>query len=226
MPKLNSEKPAKRRALRPVGSGTRRLADPPLEIRATQRRLRIQGILDAARMVFAEDGYAAFSSRRVAAVAGVRLSTLQHYFGTHGELRLAAITSLLGAYPAKYRSWLKDTSLTPAQRLQMLVDDTFTAVSDPSVSGFIFQAFALAVHDKAVARAVEASYADYVEIVAEILRQNKPSLSLSESTERAILFTGQMDGMMFFDLSGKARLPAFARMRPLLKRQLASILND
>lgn len=201
----------------------RRLAQASL--RERQRSERAELILEAARTVFAEDGYAAFSSRRVAAVAGITLSTLQHYFSTHQALRLAAIDSLIGLYPARYRAMLADTTLTPRRRLEMLVDDTLEAVSDPAVCGFIFQAFALAVHDSAVGRLVESHYADYVAIVADMIRLHRPSLSSEEAAALATLFTGQMDGMMFFEFRGGTSIPAFSRLRPLLKERLMSLLD-
>lgn len=182
-------------------------------------------ILEAARTVFVEDGYAAFSSRRVAAVAGLTLSTLQHYFATHQSLRLAAIDSLIGLYPARYRAMLEDSSLTPRRRLELLVEDTLDAVSDPNVCGFIFQAFALAAHDPAVGRLVETHYADYVDVVAQMLRMNKPSLAHDDAAALATLFTSQMDGMMFFEFRGGTRVPAFSRLRPLLQDRLMAILS-
>src|SRR6185503_8707626 len=41
---------------------------------------RVEEILDAARHVLAQEGYAEFSLRRVARRVNIRLSTLQHYF--------------------------------------------------------------------------------------------------------------------------------------------------
>jgi len=225
VPKARSSE--QRTTLRHAASSNRRkrtVASKPTSVRATQRAARIQGILEAARRVFAEDGYAAFSSRRVAAVAGLHLSTLQHYFTTHERLRLAAIDSLIGLYPARYRSLLADQSLAPRTRLEMLVDDTLDAVSDPYVCGFIFQAFALGVHDPAVGRLVESHYANYVQVVAEMLRLNKPNLSRDDAAALATLFTSQMDGMMFFEFRGGSRVPSFARLRPLLKQRLLAML--
>ncbi|MBS0366331.1 MAG: TetR family transcriptional regulator [Proteobacteria bacterium] len=221
----SAPRPGKSRSLR-APQPRRFKPREPGKLRQRQREDRVRLILEAARTVFVEDGHAAFSSRRVAAVAGLTLSTLQHYFATHQSLRLAAIDSLVGLYPARYRAMLHNGSLTARRRLELLVDDTLEAVSDPYVCGFIFQAFALAAHDPAVGRIVEGHYAEYVDVVAEMLRMHKPGLDRDRAAELATIFTSQMDGMMFFEFRGGTRIPAFSRLRPLLKARLMKLLDE
>ncbi len=61
---------------------TRRLGTETSETRAT--------LLDATEQLMLDSGYAAVSSRRVAAVAGVRPALVHYYFRTMDDLFLAA----------------------------------------------------------------------------------------------------------------------------------------
>lgn len=193
--------------------------------REAQRRERIGAILAAAQKIFTEGGPAQFSSRRVAAEAGVRLSLVQHYFGSHENLVLATVDSILGSYPQRYAELAKDTSKPARQRLEALLDDALEAVALPAVGQFTFQSFALGLQDDAVGRLIQDRYRKYVDVIADLMRQAVPGLKPSEANLRAIMMASHTEGLMIFYYRDGFELPA-KEVRRSLRRFLDSLLEE
>ena len=67
------------------------------------RKLKETAVLEAARTLLAEKGYAKFSMRGVAAAMGVSLRAVQHYFPTKKDLLVETVKYILallsGAVP-------------------------------------------------------------------------------------------------------------------------------
>jgi AcrR family transcriptional regulator len=68
-------------------------------------------VLEAARHVFARDGFAAASAAAVAREAGVTRPLVHHYFGSRRELFLGVLAELAGRLPAAIRTDLPDLPL-------------------------------------------------------------------------------------------------------------------
>lgn len=72
--------------------------DAPVELSRAERRDRATagtrtGIVDAARQVLLDEGYASLSTRRVADLAGVPLSQIHYHFGSKRQLILAVLAA-------------------------------------------------------------------------------------------------------------------------------------
>jgi AcrR family transcriptional regulator len=97
--------------------------------RRGNRITRVPEILEISINAFATDGYAAFNQRRVAREAGLRLSTLQHYFRTREDLPRATVEAMGDRYLDLYRKLSRDSSLTPLARLDKIADETFSTTA-------------------------------------------------------------------------------------------------
>jgi AcrR family transcriptional regulator len=73
------------------------------------RTTRIPEILEVAIRVFVLEGNTGLTLRRVAAVAGVRLSTLQHYFGTKDSLILSIVEEMSKKHLERFHALADDT---------------------------------------------------------------------------------------------------------------------
>jgi AcrR family transcriptional regulator len=82
---------------------------PPAERRAQ--------VLEAARIVFARDGFAGASTAAVAREAGVTRGLVHHYFGSRRELFLGVLEELAARLPAAIRTDLEGLPLEEVVRL-------------------------------------------------------------------------------------------------------------
>ena len=125
------------------------------------REKRIEEIVEVAVELFAKEGASGFSMRRVASLAGVTLSTLQHYFGKGENLLQITINSITARYIDRLRAIEHDRSLPARERFHVITDEIIGWSTDPVVSACYFELYALASKDKEVARLIEEVYVAY-----------------------------------------------------------------
>lgn len=118
-------------------------------IGAQDSKTRAQ-LVDAAELLLLEEGYAAVTSRRVAAKAGLKPQLVHYYFRTMDDLFLEVFRRRADENLARFeRAIAEDGSLQTLWRLN----------SDPSGATFTIEFVALANHRKAI-RAEIARYAE------------------------------------------------------------------
>src|SRR5689334_15456522 len=123
---------------------------------ATTRRLGAEdsttrlALLDAARALLLEEGYAAVTSRKVAARAGLKPQLVHYYFATMDDLFIALVR-----HGAEINLSRQAKALASPDPLRALWD----FATDPAGATFTMELGALANHRKAI-RAELASYAE------------------------------------------------------------------
>jgi TetR/AcrR family transcriptional regulator len=122
---------------------------PARRIGAEDSATRAQ-LLDAAEQLLLGDGYAAVTSRRVAAKAGLKPQLVHYYFRTMDDLFLAVFRRRADQNFARF-----ERSVTGPASLRALWDLN----ADPRGAAFMIEFVALANHRKAI-RAEIASYAE------------------------------------------------------------------
>jgi len=100
------------------------------ESRAAAKR---QAVLASARRMFAEQGFGAASTARIAAEAGVSTATLYRYFPTKQDLFAAAVASAVEALDGG----LQDLPAEPRLRLKALARRYAASLSRPEVRGLV-----------------------------------------------------------------------------------------
>jgi AcrR family transcriptional regulator len=142
-------------------------------------------LLDAAERLMLEDGYAAVTSRRVAAAAGLKPQLVHYYFRTMDDLFVAMFRRRAEDNLAAF-----ERSDPEARTLRWL----WQVNADPRRANFMIEFVALANHRKAI----RAELADYSErwraIQIEALRRGLARAGVSEdelpATAAMLLMTG------------------------------------
>ena len=160
--------------------------------------LRLGEILNAARNVFREDGYAAFSTRRVAARVGITQGNLQYYFPTRDALLKATLESGLRAMIEPHARIAGQATLSASKRYSELVERIYRDVNETDLPNFMFEAWAFANHDAYAAEILDGVHAEYRDVFAQLLAQINPALTEEECSVRALVLTAQVSGMMIF----------------------------
>jgi len=95
------------------------MAEVASKLEPSRTELREKEILKAAMHLFAEEGYHAVSTRKIAASAGVSEGTLFNYFGAKHELMRALLTAIYTELTDNANRILRETSET-RRRLEAL----------------------------------------------------------------------------------------------------------
>lgn len=175
--------------------------------REKTRTRKMKKILSVAISVFAREGTRGFSIRRIAADAGITLSTLQHYFGNRDNLLIITINSLVAKYIADYIDIARDADLPPARRLELIVDDLFDAIKDPVLRAFYGHLWATAAQDEAIRDLVRESYTKYYEALTLVVSAMRPDLPLKRATTLSTAIGAQVDGMLVARIISPHSLP-------------------
>lgn len=127
-------------------------------------------LLDAAAQVLRERGYAALSTREVAAAAGVPLSQIHYHFGSKQGLVLALFEYLNAQLFDRQKALFDDPSLSFADQW----DRACAYLDDDLASGYVRVMHELAAAgwaDREVGEVVRASLLGWTRLVTEVARK-------------------------------------------------------
>ncbi len=169
---------------------------------------RVDEILDAATAVLVEEGYAQFTTRKIAARVGIRLSNVQYYFPTKQTLLQALVERSIEQYYNVLRAKVAAGSKTPKAQLLYSVDYVLASHAKPEVARLFKELWALASHDKDAARVMDGFYAKWCDMATDLVLQLNPTISRRKAERRAILIIGLVDGHVLFTGAGSEPSPA------------------
>lgn len=167
--------------------------------RRGNRSTRIPEILEAAINVFATQGNIGLTQRLVASHAGIRLSTLQHYFDNRESLLQATIEEMARRILEKYRQ-LANASQLPEACLEEILDATFAELTDPSnvVAPFALECWNLAEHVPGVRDLMVKVSGEFQSLFSGLVSQINPSLPPEECRLRGALIYSHWEGLIVF----------------------------
>jgi AcrR family transcriptional regulator len=156
-----------------------------------------QRIMDVARTVLMNKGYAQFSMRNVAAEAGMRLANVQYYFPTRSDLVRALMQDTQERYEASYRECLLKAPPDRHERFKAFLEFNLCDVANPETRRFITQMWALldtleAESGQLLNEFYEMDIAALSERVAEV----DPNCPAAEVRRRATLLAAMIEGLV------------------------------
>lgn len=161
-----------------------------------RRTEKTNEIVTAAANLLATEGYGNFTQARVANLAGILPSGLQHYFSTHTDLLRATIHGLMRTYLDRYSAMMTANGKAADVRLDEILDDVMTEARDSRVVRFSLEVFALAQREEFVSVMVVRLYRAYREIFVSLVSEMDPAASSRERYARATLIAATVEGLM------------------------------
>ena len=80
-------------------------------------------IIESAENLFAKKGYEATTVRNIAEEAGINIAMISYYFGSKEKLLEAVFNHRMGNFTMRVESLLKNDSLLPIQKVDILIDE-------------------------------------------------------------------------------------------------------
>jgi AcrR family transcriptional regulator len=197
-----------------------------LGAREVHRAKRTEEILAASMRVLGEGGYAAFSMRKVAAAAGVRLNTVQHFYGDLQTLLVATVRAKVSVYVDRYTVVAADDRLPPRERLEAVFDDVFAEVRKPEVTAFFLEAWSLGAQDPSLEAVLKEIYFSYFSMLASMVRQIKADLSMADSHVIAALLGSVTEGALVYSRFGNNGEVPIGAVMVRMKALCMSLVGD
>ncbi|WP_310157019.1 TetR/AcrR family transcriptional regulator [Bosea sp. BE125] len=132
-------------------------------------------LLEAAKQVLRQNGYAGLSTREVAAAAGVPLSQIHYHFGSKQGLVLALFEYLNAQLLNRQNAMFGDATLTLSERW----DRACQYLDDDIGSGYVRvlqELIAASWHDQAVAEVIRAGIMGWVDLIVDAVRRSEPEI--------------------------------------------------
>jgi len=127
-------------------------------------------VLDAAKKVLRQNGYAKLSTRDVAAAAGVPLSQIHYYFGSKQGMVLALFEHLNSQLIDRQSALFHDSALTLSEQWDRACD----YLDEDIASGYVRvlqELIAASWADSPVAKVIQAGLMDWFRLLAELARR-------------------------------------------------------
>ncbi len=162
---------------------------------------RAQQILQAARLIFAAEGYAGLSMRRLAAEVGMSLSNVQHYYQSKDLLVEAMLSFTMNSFQSKIDNIAK--TMNAASRIAQLnstIDMFLDELNDPVTHGVFFEIWALAGRNAFASALMDKMLARERKSIFKLIQGMSPDISDEQAMLRAILIVAQVEGLMLFRL--------------------------
>lgn len=159
---------------------------------------RSAAILNAARVLFATEGWARLSMRAVAAKVGVTLGTVQHYYPTKEALVQAMLEGTLeDMQTAADNIVTAHAGASEAARFREAMRYFVETLATPLALGTFTELRAMASRDPKVAALMTTVLLRAAKSIARRLRELTPHASTKERKTRAGLILAQLMGLTF-----------------------------
>jgi AcrR family transcriptional regulator len=132
-------------------------------------------LLEAAKKVLRQNGYAGLSTRDVAAAAGIPLSQIHYHFGSKQGMVLALFEYLNAQLLGRQNTLFGDTTLKISEQWDRACD----YLDDDIASGYVRvlqELIAASWHDPAVAKVIRAGTIGWVDLIVAVARRAEREL--------------------------------------------------
>lgn len=160
---------------------------------------RARDILQAAREIFAAEGYGGLTMRRVAAQVGVSLSNVQHYYKSKDMLVEALLLDSLDQFQERIDAITASMADAPrVEQFMATIDMFLEELGTPLMRGMFFESWALATRNKFASTVMEKMQSRERKAIFNLIRGLSPKIADSEYMIRAALIVAQIEGLMLF----------------------------
>ena len=130
-------------------------------------------IIETAETLFADKGFGGTSVRDIAEVAGINVAMISYYFGSKEKLMEALFELKTGRLQIRVESLLKDETLTPFQKINILVDEQIERMSQSQCFYKIMLSEQVINTNEAIIRKVSELKVKNAELVSEIVKEGQ-----------------------------------------------------
>ncbi len=150
---------------------------------------RVVEILNAAREVLIDKGYAGLSMRKIAQRAGISIGNLSYYYKTKEAILHDLIDAVVEAYFEVWADIIQEDGKSDSEKLHKILEQVVLDLGERHTTHFFPELWALANHDEHAAKNVSHMYERAWEIIGDLIGRINPSLT-AENRRLVTMFIG------------------------------------
>lgn len=169
--------------------------------------------LEAAKRLFIEEGYAAFSMRKVARAIGISQGHLQHFFPTRDDLVNAMLQDAAAHYIEVYETILGKREGDPVNRFNDVVRFLLDDITNREVTNFFFELWPMTAHNETAGAMLRNIYRQNCVGFSKVIRDMRPECDLETVEDMALQILSLIDGLILFCHSAGPDEATLARVK-------------
>ncbi len=130
-------------------------------------------IIETAERLFAERGFDGTSVRDIADEAGVNVAMISYYFGSKEKMMEALFELRVGSVKIRVESLIKDESLSPLEKVNMLIDEHIDRVMQKQCFHKIMMGVVATNKNPAILKAANSVKIRNAEVVTELIKDGQ-----------------------------------------------------
>ena len=184
-------------------------------------------IVSAARAALMAGGHERFTLRNIAERIGMRMSHLQYYFATKGDLVRGLLAHVAAEYSRKTEDVLAQVPDTPTARFMAWIDFLLQDCWDPQTRHFFIRLWGLVESEDAYnGRLLQEFYQTDIIEIQRLLRSLSPHLEERLVYHRSVIIAGIIEGMMLMVGSGPTEADARKALLSETRKQIFRIATE
>lgn len=164
---------------------------------------RVSLILEAAKTVIVEDGFAGLSYRAIAKKAGITNGNVTYYFPAKDDLMEALAIYIFVRWESRFQKQLSVKNLSHSDVFHYSIRYMIEENKRDKSRALLMDMWAMANHNPSVATMVAVFYERMQDFVAGLLIDFNPQLTRKQRYLRAGLITAQIEGLMILVMPGR-----------------------
>jgi AcrR family transcriptional regulator len=130
-------------------------------------------IIETAERLFAERGFDGTSVRDIADEAGINVAMISYYFGSKEKLMEALFELRVGSVIIRVESLIKDESLSPIEKVNMLIDEHIDRVLQKQCFHKVMMGALVTNKNPAILKAANNVKIRNAEVITELIKEGQ-----------------------------------------------------
>lgn len=189
-------------------------------------QVRLIGILEAARQVFMNDGYANFTMRKVAARAGISVGNLNYYYRSKEDLLRDMLDYVISHYVEEFENRRRQAGRSAEKQLEAIAEFIVEDLSRTTTTVFFPELWALANHDAYAAALMEELYVKGRQPFNDLIPLINPDIPKREREEMALFMSAAIEGLTMFVGNAKPWADNIDGIKKIVSRAFLGLIRD
>jgi len=164
---------------------------------------RILQILEAARDILIDQGYAGLSMRKIATAVGITIGNLHYYYPSKKDLIADLLDHVIQAYLLEFDTVRREAGESPEHQFIALISLIIADLTTRETTNFFPELWAMANHDEMAAERMHELYRKARLDINELVAQINPALSDDEREQVSLFISASIEGLTPFIGNGK-----------------------
>lgn len=192
----------------------------------TRGRESVQRILEAAKEIFLEEGYAAVTMRRIARKAQISPGNLSYYYASKDDLIADLLQGIIGAYLDEFAALKDNAGDSPEEQLKAVLEFVIDDLVDRQTTLFFPELWALANRSERTTAQMEDLYSQYRAVIAELINAVNPKLGRQRTEALALFISASIEGHTPFIGDGRPHQHLGGEIRELAMESFLRLVKN